>query len=1090
MKKILLLSFLLMTQAWANYPVVQTGGGGIPIWAATTSYTIDQHVNNADKLYRALASFTSGGAFVPANWQEVSDDLNRETAVTDTALVVWDGTGGDDVLDSVVTLDGAGVMAGVTELTGNITLNGDVDVLGTLTTSTQAALDITNAVISVNVGGNQATANANDAGLVVSITDATNSQMGYDSACPTYWQAGLVGSLDCVVTETIAQSLTNKELGNSASINADLYLDMVGVAKAARPFNIMTEVQRDALTPVQAGGVYNSNTDKLNIYNGTVWKAIGGGIDAWLTATVYTIGDVTHESNKIYLALTSHTSGTFATDLAANDWIELSDDLNRETSVTDNALPRWDGTGGDDVQDSLVIVSDLGAVTGITDLTITGDLGLGLTTNSVIFQGASTLSEDNTNFTWTDGSDTLNVTGAVTVDNFSLDGNTLASTDTNGNVVVSPDGTGQFSVLKYFLMPHLVDPVADPAAASSNLFFMADELLHDKDENGVVNPIADRNSNDILVNRSFEKSYGATAAGWTGLVGAATTATISGVANCAPGQGDQCSQIAPIAQTFTYTQNIDCDTSDGKLIGFSGWVKAGYQTEICSLKAGVVETCITAPDSDKWTKRTITMFAKSGDTCGVQVRSTVAVSGLATFDGFKTELDPIKSATKEVVEEYRTSDALGYGSTATLIPYFKVTPDRDTISTSGVIENSTTNGWSFTASKTVKINFDGAMGSTVGGYMGLSLNSSTLTTSILSHSNEQVVGLGYDNIGGVPLTYGADIIMVAGDVLRNHAHTAVTLGGGSSYTTISFTATSVEEVMATSTNSGLTPWTAYTPTTQGFGTLGTNQFQWKRVGDSYHILGTFLTGTTTASEAQISLPNGKAVKAGQLITLVGMTSINTGIARHLETLATGGDTFLNFGRRESGTSGLIARAGNELPNANGDQFSFHAIVPIEGLDSPATFPVYIPYGKTCHIYDEKANGVEGGGSTSGSWQTRDLNLLGDNCGFASLSANEFTLVAGTYDFDISIPFYSNADSLSVALYDTDTTTYEIYSNNSPASGSSASTMILKGQVTIAVATTFDVRYWATTGVASNGLGRIGPAAIPERYTQVAITKVK
>ena len=44
--------------------------------------------------------------------------------------------------------------------------------------------------------------------------------------------------------------------------------------------------------------------------------------DAWVTDTAYIIGDYTLQSNTIYFCLEAHTSGTFATDLAADKWVE------------------------------------------------------------------------------------------------------------------------------------------------------------------------------------------------------------------------------------------------------------------------------------------------------------------------------------------------------------------------------------------------------------------------------------------------------------------------------------------------------------------------------------------------------------------------------------------------------------------------------------------------------------------------------------------------------------------------------------------------------------------------------------------------
>lgn len=50
----------------------------------------------------------------------------------------------------------------------------------------------------------------------------------------------------------------------------------------------------------------------------------GGNLVSWLTATAYKTGNTVIQSNKIYIANSDHTSGTFATDLAANLWTELS----------------------------------------------------------------------------------------------------------------------------------------------------------------------------------------------------------------------------------------------------------------------------------------------------------------------------------------------------------------------------------------------------------------------------------------------------------------------------------------------------------------------------------------------------------------------------------------------------------------------------------------------------------------------------------------------------------------------------------------------------------------------------------------------
>jgi hypothetical protein len=49
----------------------------------------------------------------------------------------------------------------------------------------------------------------------------------------------------------------------------------------------------------------------------------GAGNELWVTAQDYSIGNIVFNSNITYICLTAHTSGTFATDLAALKWREL-----------------------------------------------------------------------------------------------------------------------------------------------------------------------------------------------------------------------------------------------------------------------------------------------------------------------------------------------------------------------------------------------------------------------------------------------------------------------------------------------------------------------------------------------------------------------------------------------------------------------------------------------------------------------------------------------------------------------------------------------------------------------------------------------
>lgn len=75
------------------------------------------------------------------------------------------------------------------------------------------------------------------------------------------------------------------------------------------------------------------------------------------------------------------------------------------SSATDNAVARFDGITGKLIQNSVVVISDAGAVTGVTDLTIST-----FTAGSVLFAGtAGILTQDNANFFWDDTNNRLGI---------------------------------------------------------------------------------------------------------------------------------------------------------------------------------------------------------------------------------------------------------------------------------------------------------------------------------------------------------------------------------------------------------------------------------------------------------------------------------------------------------------------------------------------------------------------------------------------------------------------------------------------------------------------------------------------------------
>ena len=103
------------------------------------------------------------------------------------------------------------------------------------------------------------------------------------------------------------------------------------------------------------------------------------------------------------------------------------------TALSDNAIVRGDGTTG--VQGSTVTVADS-----------TGNLQWEGTTADA-FEGNFTFADPTADWTWAWGAaGDLVGAGSLSVDNLKIDGNTISSTDTNGNFIVAPNGTGSLQL--------------------------------------------------------------------------------------------------------------------------------------------------------------------------------------------------------------------------------------------------------------------------------------------------------------------------------------------------------------------------------------------------------------------------------------------------------------------------------------------------------------------------------------------------------------------------------------------------------------------------------------------------------------------
>ena len=125
------------------------------------------------------------------------------------------------------------------------------------------------------------------------------------------------------------------------------------------------------------------------------------------------------------------------------------------------------------------------------------------------------------------------------------------------------------------------------------------------------------------------------------------------------------------------------------------------------------------------------------------------------------------------------------------------------------------------------------------------------------------------------------------------------------------------------------------------------------------------------------------------------------------------------------------------------------------------------------ICDQKGTDTAGGSTSTGTFNTRDLNTeLSDADSIVSISSNQFTLQAGTYLLRASAPAYRaerhqiiiwNATDSSLAALGT--SEYNLNSSNGVTTRSFA-----VGRVTIGAAKAFEIRHRVGNAKSGDGFG--------------------
>lgn len=159
-----------------------------------------------------------------------------------------------------------------------------------------------------------------------------------------WWSGGMRYGVDCTRTTNSlaldggtgtdfpASANTTVVVANQQQVNVSIDGDLAALVGVLATVPAHADFQDAAGDSIRALSLDANEPDMWDSdmattpYTGDpITKAmVTNGTLAWVTSTAYVVGDVVWNSTTFYKCLIAHTSGTFATDLAAGDWTAVT----------------------------------------------------------------------------------------------------------------------------------------------------------------------------------------------------------------------------------------------------------------------------------------------------------------------------------------------------------------------------------------------------------------------------------------------------------------------------------------------------------------------------------------------------------------------------------------------------------------------------------------------------------------------------------------------------------------------------------------------------------------------------------------------
>ncbi len=145
--------------------------------------------------------------------------------------------------------------------------------------------------------------------------------------------------------------------------------------------------------------------------------------------------------------------------------------------------------------------------------------------------------------------------------------------------------------------------------------------------------------------------------------------------------------------------------------------------------------------------------------------------------------------------------------------------------------------------------------------------------------------------------------------------------------------------------------------------------------------------------------------------------------------------------------------------------------------------------KVWTIIDQKTAGTAGGGTTAGSFQTRTLNIMLNSAGVeVSLAANDITVSAGTWMFEVTAPAYA-CGAHKAALQSVTIGGPVLFGSSEIAPAGTQTRSTLTYINTHVANHVYRVVHQTQNTVATNGFGFPSSFGVSESYTEVTVTKL-